>query len=81
MHLVLSKWRLLSLGAGRTARGSLRACQHTYWRAEISKEKIDTLEGGQTNRYYVSCSAQSDTSAETCDSGANDDDFHIFGIN
>ena len=41
------------------------------------EKSIGTIEGGQTNRYCVSCSAQSDTSTETGDSGANDDDFHF----
>lgn len=77
MHLVLSKWRLRSLGAGRTARGSLWACQHAALVGRDFENSIGTIEVGQTNRYCVSCSAQSDTSTETGDSGADDDDFHF----
>ncbi len=41
------------------------------------ENSVGTIQVGQTNRYFVSCSAQSDTSTKTGDSGADDDDFHV----
>ena len=81
MHLVLSKWRLRSLGAGRTARGSFVGLSARALVGRDFEMSTGPTEGSQTNRYCVSCPAQSDTSTETGDSGANDDDFHFSVLN